>query len=57
MPYLLAGKAGGQLQTGRYLKYNAEPHNKLYTTFLNMFGVDAKGFGEADYPGALTGLI
>jgi hypothetical protein len=29
----------------------------LYTTFLNMFGVDAKGFGEADYPGALTGLI
>lgn len=57
MPYLLAGKAGGQLQTGRYLKYNSEPHNKLYTTFLNMFGVDAKGFGEADYPGALTGLI
>ena len=57
MPYLLAGKAGGQLQTGRYLKYNAEPHNKLYATFLNMFGVAAKGFGEADYPGTLTGLI
>jgi hypothetical protein len=57
MPYLLAGKAGGQLQAGRYLKYDGEPHNKLYTTFLNMFGVDAQGFGEADYPGALTGLV
>ena len=57
MPYLLAGKAGGQLQTGRYLTYQGEPHNKLYTTFLNMFGVEAQGFGEADYPGALTGLV
>jgi hypothetical protein len=57
MKYLLAGKAGGQLETGRYLKYKGEPHNQLYTTFLNMFGVDAKGFGEADYPGALTGLV
>jgi hypothetical protein len=57
MPYLLAGQAGGQLQTGRYLKFNGEPHNKLYAAFLNMFGVDAKGFGEADYPGVLTGLI
>jgi hypothetical protein len=57
MPYLLAGKAGGQLQTGRYLQYDGEPHNKLYTTFLNMFGIDAQGFGEPDYPGMLTGLI
>jgi hypothetical protein len=57
MPYLLAGKAGGQLQTGRYVKYDGEPHNKLYTTFLNMFGIDAKGFGEADYPGTLSGLV
>jgi hypothetical protein len=57
LPYLLAGKAGGQLTTGRYLKYNATPHNKLFTTFLNMFGEPATGFGEKDYPGAITGLV
>lgn len=58
LPYVLAGKAGGQLQTGRVVRYpQGEPHNKLYTTFLNMFGVEADGFGERDFPGALTGLV
>jgi hypothetical protein len=57
LPYLLAGSAGGQLTTGRYLRFNGEPHNKLYTSFLNMFGVDANGFGEPDYPGTLSGLV
>lgn len=56
LPYLVAGKAGGKLKTGRYLKYNGAPHNQLYTSFLNIFGVDAQGFGEADYPGALNGF-
>lgn len=58
LPYLLAGKAGGQLSTGRVVRYQqGEPHNKLYTTFLNMFGVPATGFGEADFPGTLNGLV
>ncbi len=57
LPYILAGKAGGQLSTGRLVRFNREPHNKLYTTFLNMFGVDADGFGERDFPGALSGFI
>jgi hypothetical protein len=58
LPLMLAGKAGGQLPTGRLIHYpQGEPHNKLYTTFLNMFGVEADGFGEPDFPGALTGLV
>lgn len=58
LPFVLAGKAGGQLTTGRLLHYRqGEPHNKLYTTFLNMFGVPADGFGEPDFPGTLSGLV
>lgn len=58
LPFVLAGKAGGQLATGRVVRYpQGEPHNKLYTTFLNMFDVPADSFGEPDYPGALTGLV
>jgi hypothetical protein len=57
LPYLLAGKASGKLQTGRYLEYKGDPHNRLLTTFLNVFGVPATGFGEPDFPGTLTGLV
>ncbi len=58
LPFVLAGKAGGQMTTGRLLRYQqGEPHNKLYTTFLNMFGVPATGFGERDFPGTLNGLV
>ncbi len=57
LPYLLAGKAGGQLTTGRVVRYQREAHNKLYATFLNMFGEPATGFGERDFPGTLTGLV
>ncbi len=56
IPMVLAGKAGGQLATGRVIRYKNEPHNKLYTTFLNMFGVEATQFGE-DFAGSLTGLV
>jgi hypothetical protein len=57
LPYMLAGKAGGQLPTGRFLNFRGEPHNKLFTSFLNMFGVPATGFGEADLSGTLDGLV
>jgi hypothetical protein len=55
LPYVLAGKGNGALSPGRYLRVN-EPHNKLFTSFLNMFGVAATSFGDAAYPGVLTGL-
>ncbi len=57
LPYVIAGGAGGQLTTGRYLKYNAEPHNQLLTSFLNIMGIPAAGFGEPDFPGTLAGLV
>jgi hypothetical protein len=57
LPYLIAGKAGGKLTTGRYLNFNGAPHNQLYTSFLNLFGVEAEGFGEPDFPGTLSGFV
>jgi hypothetical protein len=57
LPYLLAGKAGGQLTSGRFLQFPGEPHNKLYTTFLNLFDIPATGFGEPDFSGTLSGLV
>jgi hypothetical protein len=56
LPYLVAGKAGGKLKTGRYLKYNGAPHNQLLASFLNIYGVEAQGFGEPDYSGTLSGF-
>jgi hypothetical protein len=56
VPLVVAGKAGGMLTGGRVIRYQNEPHNKLYTTFLNMFGVEATEFGE-DFAGSLTGLV
>jgi hypothetical protein len=57
LPYLLAGRAGGQLESGRFLRYEGTPHNQLYASFLNLFGVSADGFGEPDFPGTLAGLV
>ena len=57
LPYVLAGSAGKQLQTGRYLKYDANPHNQLLASFSNLFGIEAEGFGEPDYPGTLPNLV
>jgi hypothetical protein len=56
LPYLLAGKGGGTLRPGRSLRFNGEPHNRLLASFLNMFGVPTTGFGDAAYPGTLSGL-
>lgn len=57
LPYLLAGKAGGKLETGRFLRYASNqrvPHNRLYASFLNIFGIPATGFGERDFSGTLS---
>lgn len=58
MPFILAGKAGGKLQTKRWLKFQGQPHNNLLVSVLNMFGVDQQRFGHAEYcTGALSGLV
>jgi hypothetical protein len=56
LPYVLAGSAQGKVPTGRYLQYKGEPHNQLLATFMNIFGVEVAGFGEAMYPGVLSGI-
>ena len=50
------GQGNGTLRPGRYVVNKGDPHNKLYAAFLNMFGIQASGFGDARYPGVLTGL-
>ena len=64
VPFVLAGRAGGALKTGRYLDYrrkNAgenEPHSKLLVSIANAVGVpiDSYGFtgkGKGPLPGLL----
>ena len=66
VPMVLAGSCGGQLTTGRYIDYlgNADPgfgrgmaHNKLYVTFLKLFGIDESTFGIPDFTGPIPGLV
>ncbi len=58
MPFLLAGKAGGQLETQRWLKVNSQPHNNMLVSILNMFGIQDQTFGHRDFcTGPLAGLV
>jgi hypothetical protein len=48
-PFVLAGRAGGALRTGRYLAYAPAAktlHNGLLISLLNLFGVPATTFGH-----------
>jgi hypothetical protein len=58
MPFLLLGRAGGALETKRWLRYDDSPgHNDLLCSMLNLMGVEASTFGKADWcRGPLPGL-
>jgi hypothetical protein len=58
VPWVLAGGAGGSLQTGRYLKVpDGTPHNKLHVSLCNAFGIQTDSFGNSAYgTGPLPGL-
>ncbi|MCX4028134.1 hypothetical protein H0A36_09210 [Endozoicomonas sp. SM1973] len=43
--FLLIGGAGGDLTTGRYLKYKEEAHTKLLVSIANTMGVKLDKFG------------
>lgn len=47
VPFVLAGKAGGSLKTGRYLQYSAMPHNNLWVSVLNALGIPTTVYGDA----------
>jgi hypothetical protein len=57
MPYVLAGKAGGSLSTGRLLKYQGRTNCDLFVSLLNLLGFDDTTFGDPNYcTGGLPGL-
>jgi hypothetical protein len=59
--YVLAGRGGGALATGRFLRFDASqqiPHNGLLVSLLNAFGLPDTQFGKAEWSnGPLPGLI
>lgn len=58
-PIVIAGGAGGALQTNRFLKYDGTvPHNNLLVSCLNAMGIEATSFGNPAYcTGPLSGLL
>jgi hypothetical protein len=58
-PYVLAGKAGGALQTGRFLRFDGNvPHNNLLLSLIHALGQADTSFGDPDWcTGPLTGLV
>lgn len=58
VPFVLAGQAGGALETGRYLKFDAAPHTKLLVSICHAMGLDNGTFGDPSYgTGPLAGLL
>jgi hypothetical protein len=63
LPYVLAGRCGGAVKTGRFLPYGpfvgepAPPHNNLLVAIAQAMGVDIDTFGNPAYcTGPLPGL-
>jgi hypothetical protein len=61
MPYLLAGRAGGALRTGRFLSYprtSNVPHNNLLVSIMNAMGPPDQTIGNPAYcTGPLANLL
>jgi hypothetical protein len=50
--------AGGPFKTGKYLKYNGEPHQKLLVSVCHAMGLNNPTFGSPGYgTGPLEGLL
>lgn len=55
IPVVLAGKGGGRLKTGRYLRYSENQDlSRLHLALMQQFGVDIESYGGATSP--LPGL-
>jgi hypothetical protein len=56
---VLAGGAGGALETGRYLRYDGDPpHNDFLVSVLNVLGLPDQSFGYTDWcNGPLSGIV
>ena len=52
LPFLLAGGAGGQLRTGRFLDFaptGGRPHNDLLVSLANLMGLPDRTFGDPQH--------
>ena len=52
VPFVLAGSCGGQLVTGRFLRYGesgVQPHNDLLVSLCRLMGLDVSTFGNPTY--------
>jgi hypothetical protein len=57
MPFVLAGRAGGALKTGRWLRQSGTvPHNQMLVSLANHLDAPVDSFGPAKYGGALPNL-
>ena len=58
MPLWLAGGGINTGTAGRWIKKNAEPHNNLLVSILNLFGDTRKTFGAAKFcTGPTAGIV
>jgi hypothetical protein len=58
MPFVIAGKAGGKLKSGRVLKVSRQSHNNMWVSMLNLFGLPNTRFGHQNHStGPLAGLV
>ena len=57
VPFVIAGKAGGFFNTGRYLDYGSQPHQKLLVSMCHAMGLTNPVFGDPSHGGGpLMGL-
>jgi len=57
VPFVIAGNAGGYFETGRYLKFQNEPHQKLLVSICHAMGLQNPTFGDPSHgAGPLSGL-
>jgi hypothetical protein len=59
IPFVVAGGAGGKLQTGRYLQFDGVEHNRLLVSIAQLMGMqDMATFGGTDTKtGTLPGFM
>lgn len=57
MPYILAGRAGGAVRTGRWMQVGGDvPHNNLWVGVMNAMGLEVTTFGNPAYCTGALGL-
>ncbi|MFO1064130.1 MAG: DUF1552 domain-containing protein [Pirellulales bacterium] len=47
LPVVLAGRAGGRIESNRYLQAPVQPMSNLFVSMLNHFGVPTESFGDS----------